>query len=76
MGVRINRCLLPVGNVKLTEKTKCSACLKETDVEEFLKAGGLCNECSKEIDKILKKDGIDGVRKFWRRKREEAVKRE
>lgn len=52
----------------------CSACLKEVTVEEFLKMGGLCKECSIEIDKILKKDGIDGVRKFWSKKREEAIR--
>lgn len=53
----------------------CSACLKEVNVEEFLKMGGLCKECSKKIDKILKKDGLDGVRRFWNKKREEAIRR-
>lgn len=55
--------------------TVCSACLKEVDINEFRKEGGLCKECSKEIDKILKKEGLDGVRGFWKRKREEAEKR-
>lgn len=52
-------------------KIRCSACLKEIDIEEFLKEGGLCKECSEEIDRIYEKEGQDGVRRFWIRKREE-----
>jgi len=56
------------------KKPQCSCCLKEVEADEFIKEGGLCKECSKQIDNILKKEGIDGVRKFWKQKREEAAR--
>jgi len=55
---------------------KCSACFKEVSINEFLDYGGLCKECSLEVNVILKQEGQDGIRRFWSRKREEAANRE
>lgn len=57
------------------QKPLCSVCLKEVNIDEFLEWGGYCKECSTEIDKIMKKEGLDGVTGFWKRKREEAAKK-
>jgi len=56
-------------------KPECSACLKEVNGKEFLREGGLCKQCSKQIDKINKEEGIDGIRRFWSKRRAEAAKR-
>jgi len=50
--------------------------LKEVDIDTYLKTGGLCQECSTEIDKIFEKEETLGVRRYYIKKREEAVKRE
>lgn len=58
------------------KKPQCSCCLKEVDIDTYLKTGGLCQECSTEIDKIFEKEETLGVRRYYIKKREEAVKRE
>jgi hypothetical protein len=55
---------------------KCSCCLTEVNVNEFIDQGGFCKRCHKEIGKIIKKGGgYEQIRTFWLKQRAEAAKR-
>jgi len=54
-------------------KPQCNACLKFIDISEYLENGGYCKECSKEVDRIYKEEGSNGVRRYIIRKRKEAM---